>query len=111
MPNGHGGYPYMGGPIALALLFALLLFLNLNPESLAGRARPILALVVAGWFGCKLAYHLHFRRLDEYEGAYIEPEARRRGRSRYRVACVMYAAVSVYLGHLAIEWRGQELPF
>ena len=111
MPNGHGGYSYMGGPLVLALAFALLLFLDLNPDSLAGRARPLLVLAVAGWFGCKLAYHLHFRRLDEYGGAYIDPDARRRGRTRYGVACVVYGAASVYLAHLALEARNLALPF
>ncbi|MEX2179286.1 MAG: hypothetical protein WD801_11280 [Gemmatimonadaceae bacterium] len=111
MPNGHGGYPWMGGPILLALTFLVLLFLPLDAQSVAGRARPLVSLVVAGLFGCRLAYHLHMRRADAYGGGYTDPAAFRRAKRRYAAACVGYAVVSVYLAHLAAEARGLELPF
>jgi hypothetical protein len=111
MPNGHGGYPYMGSPLLLALAFAVLLFLPFDPASAHGRAIPLLLLVIAGFFGCKLAYHLHLRAADSYGGGYTEPAAYRGAKVRYRVACVVYSIVAVYLAHLAVEARGLDLPF
>jgi len=111
MPNGHGGYPWMGGPILLAIGFLILLFLPLASDSAFARARPMLGLVVAGVFGCRLAYHLHMRRADAYGGGYTDPDAYRRARRRYALACVGYSAAAVYVAHRALEARGFELPF
>ena len=110
MPNGHGGYPWMGGPVLLAIAFAVLLFLPADPASVHGRAIPLLCLVIAAVFGCRLAYHLHMRKADDYGGAYTRPEVFRRARLTYLAACVVYAAVAVYLAHLAVEARGLTLP-
>ena len=41
MPNGHGGYPWMGGPILLLVVFLVVLFLPIDPESSLGGAREI----------------------------------------------------------------------
>ena len=101
----------MGGPILFALLFVIILFLPVDPQSALGRGLPLLGLLVAAVFGCKLSYHLHMRSADNYGGAYTDPEFYRRAKIRYAVMCVVYAIIAVYLAHLAIEARGLELPF
>jgi len=111
MPNGHGGYPWMGGPILLGIVFLILLFLPLDPRSVLGGTRVILSLLVAGIFGCRLAYHVHMRSADAYEGAYTDPAAFRRARRRYLIACVVYSVTAVYVAHLILEARGLDLPF
>lgn len=100
----------MGSPLLLATIFVVLVFLPVNPHSAAGRGLPLLALLVAGLFGCKLAYHMHMRAADNYGGAYTDPAAHRRARIHYLTACVAYSVVAVYLAHLALEARGFELP-
>lgn len=111
MPNGHGGYPWMGGPLLLLLAFLGLLFFPVDPHSAGGGAVSVLALGAAGLFGCRLAYHLHMRRADAYGGGYTAPDAYRRARIRYGVACFVYAVIAVYLAHEALEARGFQLPF
>lgn len=100
----------MGGPVLLAIAFLVLLFLPVDPASAHGRAVPLLCLVIAGAFGCRVAYHLHMRRADDYGGAYTRPEVYRRTRLTYLGLCVVYAVVAVYLAHLAVEARGLTLP-
>jgi steroid 5-alpha reductase family enzyme len=105
MPNGHGGYPWMGGPALLLVAFLVVLFLPIDPASSHGQARELVGLVLAALFGCRMAYHLHMRTADAYGGGggYTDPAAFRRARLRYRVLCVVYAAVAIVLGHLALE--------
>lgn len=93
----------MGGPVLLLIAFGIVLF-GPVPDALEG-AREILALTIAAFFGCKVAYHLHMRSADAYGGAYTNPQRLRRARARYLIACVVYAAVAVVLAHLVVEAR------
>ena len=106
MPNGHGGYPWMGGPFLLLVLFLAVLFLPIDPESSLSGAREIAGIVIGAFFGCGVAYHLHMRHADAYDGAYTNSDTRKRARTRYLVACVVYGAVGAWLAHWAIEARG-----
>lgn len=106
MPNGHGGYPFMGGPVLLLIAFLVVLFLPVDPGASHAGAIEILGLVVAAMFGCRLAYHLHMRKADGYGGAYTDPDKYRTARTRYWIACVVYGAIAVFLAHLAMEARG-----
>lgn len=103
MPNGHGGYPWMGSPLLLAVALLILVLLPFDPDSGHGRARPMLAAVIGVVFGCRVAYHLHRRSTDAYGGAYTDPDNVRRARIVYAGACVLYGALGGYLAHLLAE--------
>ena len=106
MPNGHGGYPWMGGPILLLIVFLVVLYLPIDPESSLSGVREIAGIVIGALFGCRVAYHVHMRHADAYEGAYTNSEVRGRARTRYVIACIAYGAIGAWLAHWAIEARG-----
>jgi hypothetical protein len=95
MPNGHGGYPYMGSPLLLLLLIAIVLFAGREgSETNAALVRPVLALALALLFGWRLAYHLHKRQLDAYGGAYESADERRRASRRFRLFAILYGGIA-----------------
>ena len=93
----------MGGPLLLLAAIVVLILLPTDVASSHGTAREIAVLVLAGVFGCRIAYHLHMRKADAYEGANTDPDTYRRARMRYWIACVAYSAIAIYLAHLAVE--------
>jgi hypothetical protein len=100
MPNGHGGSPFLGAPILLAALFGVLAAFA-NGWAVAG-----LCLLVAGLAGWRLAYHLHLRDADEYDGAYTSPDVYQRAVRRYRIAAPVYAFLAAAAGFAILWWRG-----
>ena len=93
----------MGGPILLAVALMVLLLLPLDPASSPARARPLVAAVLGVLLGCRVAYHLHMRGADAYEGAYTDPANFRKARTRYMAMCVVYGAAGGLLAHLLAE--------
>jgi hypothetical protein len=92
VPNGHGGAPFLGAPVILLLMFAVVAFVPaFEPLGWGRLAFPALA----GW---RLAYHLHMRSADEYDGAYTDPEAYRRARRRYWLFTPLYAVAATAIG-------------
>ena len=97
MPNGHGGAPFLGAPVILLLVFGVT---ALVPAfELLGWGRLAFA-ALAGW---RLAYHLHMRRADEYDGAYTNPETYRRARLRYWLLAPVYAALATAAGFVILK--------
>ena len=87
MPNGHGGIPRFGAPLFYAALAAVALAFKITAAAAALAA-------IAGW---RLAYHLHFWGVDEYDGAYTDPNAYRRARLRYWCLGAVYALAAAAL--------------
>ena len=104
MPNGHGGAPFLGGPIILAIIFVVVVTLPLR-ESL-GWIWLAACVTLAASVGWRVAYHLHMRHADEYGGAYIAPEEYQRAVRRYRLMAVVYAAIGAAVGYGIVWWRG-----
>lgn len=95
MPNGHGGTPRFGAPLALALATGGLVWWRLA----TGAALPfMLALVVGAWLAQSLAWHLTMWRAMEYGGAYTSAEEFKKANRR----CIAVTAVMgvVILGGL-----------
>jgi hypothetical protein len=106
MPNGHGGVPFLGSPILLAIMFAVLAWLPVEQHSWFGWPRVGICLFLAALIGWRLAYHLHMWDADDYGGGYTPPEIYRRAARRYRVLAVLYTAVSLSVGFGILWWRG-----
>ncbi len=104
MPNGHGGVPFLGYPVFLAVMFAI--FAGLPLEAPLGWAWVSICLVLAALTGWRLAYDLHMRGADEYGGAYTPPDAYRRASRRYRLLAVAYAVLATTVGLGVLWWRG-----
>lgn len=104
MPNGHGGAPFLGAPILLAVMFAIFAALPLRDR--LGWAWAGICLVLAALAGWRLAYHLHMRAADEYGGAYTSPDAYRQAARRYRIRAVAYALLAAAAGLGILWWRG-----
>jgi len=97
VPNGHGGAPFLGAPVILLAMFAVTAFVP--AFEFLGWGRLALA-ALAGW---RLAYHLHLRHADEYEGAYTNPETYRRARRRYWMLAPVYAALATAAGFAVLR--------
>jgi hypothetical protein len=97
VPNGHGGAPFLGAPIILLVMFAVTALVPAFEP--LGWGRLVLA-ALAGW---RLAYHLHLRHSDEYDGAYTNPETYRRARRRYWLLAPVYVALAVAAGFAVLK--------
>ena len=106
MPNGHGGRPYFGGPIVLAILFAILASTSSGNESWIAWARVGICVIVAAAFGWRVAYYIHLRDADAYGGAYTQPEIYKHARRRYWIAALVYAVLAAATGFGILYWRG-----
>jgi hypothetical protein len=104
MPNGHGGVPFLGGPIVLAILFTC--FVSLPLKARLGWAWVAICLIFAALVGWRLAYDLHMRDADAYGGAYTRPEIYRRAARRYWALAPIYAILATTLGFCILWWRG-----
>jgi hypothetical protein len=93
----------MGSPLLLAVALAVVLLLPFDPASSHATIRVPLATALGVILGCRLAYHLHMRRADAYDGAYTDPAKFRGARIRYTTMCVLYGAILGYLAHWAAE--------
>ena len=101
MPNGHGGIPFLGTPVLLAVAFAVL-----TRVAHPGWPWAAALLWIAALFGWRLAYHLHMRGADEYGGAHMSPEAHQRTRTRYSGIAVAYVLIAVAAAFVILKWRG-----
>ena len=104
MPNGHGGVPFLAGPIAFSIAFAVLV--SLPPKVQPGWwwvAGCVMLAALAGW---RLAYNLHMRNADEYGGGYTPPDVYRRAARRYWALAPVYAILAGAMGFGIVWWRG-----
>ena len=104
MPNGHGGVPFLGAPIFLAILFAIFAALPLTER--LGWTWVGVCLLLAASAGWRLAYHLHMRAADEYDGAYTSRDVYRQAARRYWVLAPVYALLAAAAGFGVLWWRG-----
>jgi hypothetical protein len=104
MPNGHGGIPFLGAPVLFAVLFAIFAALPLRDR--LGWTWVAICLAFAALAGWRLAYHLHMRAADEYDGAYTSADAFLRAARRYRIAAVIYTSLSTAAAFGILWWRG-----
>jgi hypothetical protein len=58
---------------------------------------------MAGW---RLAYHVHMREADEYDGAYTAADDYRRAARRYRALAPLYTLLAVSAAFAILWWRG-----
>jgi len=106
MPNGHGGVPFLGAPILFAVMFAVLASLPPGLQGTLGWVRVAFCLVLAALVGWRLAYNLHMRDADEYDGAYTPPDEYRRAARRYWVLAPVYTVLSTSAGFAILWWIG-----
>jgi hypothetical protein len=106
MPNGHGGVPYLGGPILCTIMFAI--FASLPPGDACWLAwmRVLVCVLLAAAVGWRLAYYLHLYRVDDYGGAYTPPDVYRAASRRYWIAAPLYAIITAITGFGILWWRG-----
>lgn len=103
MPNGHGGMPFMGGPVFLAVAFLVAALLPQGPAF--GWPWVVLCLAIAALIGWRVAYHLYMRGADEYGGAYTSPEKYALALRTYRLRALAYAAVAAVVASGVLWWR------
>lgn len=106
MPNGHGGVPYLGGPILLAIMFATFAWQPFGNDLLFAWMRVGTCLFIAAALGWRLAYYFHMYDVDDYGGAYTPPDLYRRASRRYWIAAPIYAVVTAAAGLGILWWRG-----
>jgi hypothetical protein len=106
MPNGHGGYPFLGSPILLAILFALTQAWDVPVPSTLNTARVAACIVMAAAAGWRLAYHLHMRAADAYSGQFLKEGEREAARKRYVTLAVVYALIAGAIGTAILRMRG-----
>jgi hypothetical protein len=106
MPNGHGGFPWMGGPLLLALAAAIVAALPAAVRDRFGWSWAGACLALVGLAGWRLAYHLHMWGADEYGGAYTSPEKYRRAALRYYGFAAAYALLAMGAAFGVLWWRG-----
>jgi len=100
MPNGHGGIPRYGSPVALTLLLVMLATVEVRSHAgWVGRA----AYVVAALIGWRSAWHLMMYPIMEYGGAYVSDEEMAAARSRFRLAAIVSVPLAVAI--VAAIWR------
>jgi hypothetical protein len=100
MPNGHGGIPRFGSPVALALgLVALATIETRFHFAWVGPAAYLLAALI-GW---RAAWHLVMYPIMEYGGAYASAEEMAAARGRYRVTALV--AIPLALVVVVLLWR------
>jgi hypothetical protein len=105
MPNGHGGTPFLGAPLLIAVMFATFAGLPQQARLQLGNAWIAICLVLAALFGWRLAYHLHMRDSDEYGGAYTPTDEYRRASRRYRVKALIYIVLALTVASGILWWR------
>lgn len=106
MPNGHGGIPFLGQSVVLALSFSFVTWAPGRLEGGVGWAQVGACLLLAGLFGWSLAYDLHMYNADAYGGAYTPQDKYRSALLRYRILAIIYASISVSVAFGILWWRG-----
>lgn len=90
MPNGHGGIPRFGSPVALAIVVAVLLRARVG---LGWSWTVYPAIAVAGLIGWRLSWHLFLYPLMEYGGSYSSVEQLERAERRHRMATALLVPI------------------
>ena len=93
MPNGHGGIPRWGSPVAFSLYFIGLVYMRVATSF--GPWTVWTALVVAAVVGWRIAWHHHMFDAMDYEGAYTAEDVIARARKRYFIAAPIYISIAV----------------
>jgi hypothetical protein len=106
MPNGHGGVPYLSGPIVFAIIFVTFVWLPFGHGGWLAWTRVVVCLLFAAAVGWRLAYYIHRYMADDYGGAYTPPDVYRRASRRYRIAAPIYAILTATAGFGILWWRG-----
>ena len=106
MPNGHGGYPFLGSPILLAILFAVTQAWKVPVPSSLNTVRVAACIAMAAGAGWRLAYHLHMREADAYSGQFLKEGERERMLKRYIVLAIVYAVIAGAAGAAILKMRG-----
>lgn len=100
MPNGHGGIPRYGSPVALTLALAVL-------ATLERRFHPTwvgpVAYLVGALIGWRFAWHLTLYPIMEYGGAYASAEEMAAARRRFRGTAIL--AVPLAVAMVVLIWR------
>lgn len=102
MPNGHGAIPRFGSPLLILLVTFLLLWWA---RSQAALLPQVLAVVAAGIFGWRLAFHMTMWNVSEYDGRYSSEEQVANSKRRYRVALFTLIPLFVLLTLILITAR------
>ncbi|HOP35234.1 MAG TPA: ankyrin repeat domain-containing protein [Syntrophales bacterium] len=102
MPNGHGAVPRFGSPLLILLVTFLLLWWA---RSQAALLPQVLAVVAAGIFGWRLAFHMTMWNVSEYDGRYSSEEQVANSKRRYRVALFTLIPLFVLLTLILITAR------
>ncbi|HNT57631.1 MAG TPA: ankyrin repeat domain-containing protein [Syntrophales bacterium] len=102
MPNGHGAVPRFGTPLLVLLVTFLLVWWARSQNA----ALPqVLAVVTAGIFGWRLAFHMTMWNVSEYDGRYSSEEQVANSKRRYRVALFTLIPLFVLLTLILITAR------
>lgn len=106
MPNGHGGVPYLGGPILFAIMFITFARVPFGNDGWFVWIRIAICVLLAAAIGWRIAYYVHMYDADEYGGAYTPPDFRRQATHRYWIAAPIYAVVTAIAGLGILRWFG-----
>src|SRR5262245_34735631 len=106
MPNGHGGVPFLGGPVFFAMMFATFVWVPFGNDGWFAWTRVGICLLLASAIGWRMAYYIYMYSADDYGGAYTPREVYRRASRRYRIAAPIYAVLSTLVGFGILWWHG-----
>ena len=106
MPNGHGGYPFLGSPLLLAFFFTIAQAWKVPVPSSLNTARVAACIAMAVAAGWRLAYHLHMREADAYSGQFLKDGGRDIALKRYIILAILYATVTGGVGVAILRMRG-----
>jgi hypothetical protein len=106
MPNGHGGYPFLGSPLLLAFFFTVTQAWKVPIPSSLNTVRVVACIAMAAAAGWRLAYHLHMRAADAYSGQFMKDGERATMLRRYTIRAILYAIIAGGVGTAILKMRG-----
>ena len=107
MPNGHGGVPFLAGPILLGLAFLFVFALPL-PAGVFWLhwVRLAACVLLAAGLGWRVAYYRYLHAVDDYGGAYTPKEVYVQSARRYWAAVPVYSMLFAAVAFAIFWWRG-----
>ena len=96
MPNGHGGIPFLGAPVLLGILTALLVWWYRATGSVIPQ---VLIYISTALFGWRLAFHITMWDVMEYGGGYTSEEDMTKAKRRFMGAAITLIPLSLLLGY------------
>ena len=100
MPNGHGGIPYLGAPVLLAIFTSLFVWWY---RASASMIPHVLVYLFSALFGWRLAFHLTMWKVMEYGGGYTSDKRMAKAKRKYLAAVVVLIPLSLAGGYWLVH--------